>query len=146
MLCSRGARRLAPVARIVPTYSSEQRPSFRFAQSGRGSHHLEPVARLVPIYSSGRRPFRCASVGDLPAHHLAGVTNPSRFIHRDSDPPFASVGDLPAHRLPGVANTSRFIRRNSNPFASLNPAGVLTISNPSPDLSRFIHRDGDPPM
>ena len=32
----------------------------------------------------------------------------------------------------------------SPPFASLNPAGVLTISNPSPDLSLLIRRDGDP--
>ncbi len=57
---------------------------------------------------------------------------------------FASVGDLPAHQLAGVANPFLLIRRNSDPpFASLNPAGVLTISNPSPDLSRF-HRDGVP--
>ncbi|MBA7549845.1 hypothetical protein ES705_42343 [subsurface metagenome] len=68
----------------------------------------------------------------------------SDFLSINS-PPFASLNPAGVLTISNPSpDLSLLIRRDGDPFASLNPAGVLTISNPSPDLSLLIRRDGDP--
>ena len=78
------------------------------------------------------------SVTCLLTNSQASLTRSSLFVGTATLLCFASVGDLPAHQLAGVTNPFLLIRRNSHPPSAFKPTPFFpSQSNPNPICSDF---------